>query len=83
LVYFGWTYRNDSSHSLAILNHHRVAYLEDPNSPLTDLAEDGRVDLYFAYEGGDELVAICDRLLNGRSTSAVGDFAPARDSAEE
>jgi hypothetical protein len=80
VVYFGWTYRNDSSHSLVILNHHRVAYLDDPNSRLTDLAEDGRADLYFDYEGGSDLEAIRDRLLNGRETSAVGDFTTAGES---
>ena len=83
VVYFGWTFRNDSSHSLAILNHHRVVYLEDPNSALTELAEDGQVDLYFDYESGDDLAALRDRRLNGRETSAVDDFTPAGESPEE
>jgi hypothetical protein len=47
---------------------------------LTDLAADGRADLYFDYEGGSDLRAIRDRLLNGRETSAVGDFTPAGES---
>jgi hypothetical protein len=83
VVYFGWTYRNESSHSLAILNHHRVAYLDDPNSRLTDLAVDGRADLYFDHEGGGDLQALRDRLLDGRETSAVGDFTQAGESLEE
>lgn len=83
VVYFGWTYRNDFSHSLAILNHHRFAYLDDPNSRLTDLAEDGRADLHFDHEGGSDLESVRDRLLNGRETSADGDFMPAGECAEE
>jgi hypothetical protein len=73
-AYFGSTFRSESSRSLAVLNHHRVAYLEDPNARLADLAAGGAVDLYFEYELGDDPETVRDRLLNGRMTSAVTDF---------
>lgn len=79
VVYLGSTFRTDSSRSLAVLNHHRVAYLEDPNARLMDLAGDGAADLYFEYVVRDDPDTMRDRLLGGRNTSAAEDFAPARD----
>ncbi|HWG28666.1 hypothetical protein [Actinospica sp.] len=76
-VYFGTTFRGESSRSLAVMNHHRVAYLEDPNAELAELAGAGTVDLYFEYELGDDPETVRDRLLNGRKTSTVADFTPA------
>jgi len=78
-VYLGFTFRTDSSRSLAVLNHHHVACLEDPNARLKDLAGDGAADLYFEYVLRDDPDTMRDRLLGGRNTGAAEDFGPARD----
>ena len=81
-VYFGFS-RGESSRSLAVLNHHRAAYLEDPDSGLTQLAGGGPVDLYLEYEGGADLETLRDRLLNGRRATAVKSFEPVGEPAGE
>jgi hypothetical protein len=78
-VYLGFASRTDSSRSLAVLNHHHVAYLEDPNARLKDLAGGGAADLYFEYVLRNDPGTVRDRLLGGRDTSAAADFGPARD----
>lgn len=65
-VYFGYTLRAEESRSLAVMNHHRIAYLEDPNARLRDLAGEGPTDLYFDYELGDDPDTLRDHLLDGR-----------------
>ncbi len=81
-VYFGWS-RGESSRSLAVLNHHRVAYLEDPDSGLTQLADGGPVDLHFECEGRADPETLPDRLLNGRRVTAVKSFEPVGEPAGE
>jgi hypothetical protein len=44
-VYFGSS-RGESSRSLAVLNHRRATFLEDPDSGLAQLAGGGPVDLH-------------------------------------
>jgi len=75
VAYLGSVAGSDSTHSVAVLNHHHVAYLEDPKARLKDLADDGTMDLYFDYELGDDPDVPRDRLLGGRETCAVQDFA--------
>ena len=81
-VYFGWP-RGESSRSLAVLNHHRVAYLEDPDSGFTQLAGGGSVGLHLEHEGGRSLETLRDRLLNGRRATAVRSFEPVGEPAGE
>ena len=78
-VFLGYTFRNETSRSLAVMNHHHVAYLEDPNARLTELAGDGSADLYFEYGLGDDPDTLRDRLLDGRKTRAAADFRPVGD----
>lgn len=65
IAYLGYTFRTDASRSLAVMNHHHVAYLEDPKARLADLAGDGSADLYFEYALDDNPDTLRDRLLDG------------------
>ena len=66
IVYLGYTFRSAQSRSLAVTNHHHIAYLEDPNARLRDLAGGGSSDLYFEYALDDDPDTLRDRLLDGR-----------------